>query len=521
MALAPAARASGAGAARMPARSAGAASGEQITSYDIGVAIRPDGVTHVREVIAYDFGASRRHGIYRYILDRLPASGGRVQEFPIRHITVFSPDGAPSGTTVTQNHYELMIRIGDPDRTITGQHRYVLSYDIGRALAPVADTDMLDWNLIGTDWTVPIRHVLATVRGPGTLSDVSCYAGVEGSHARCDTTTVTGQRARFTQASLPPGQGMTIAVLVPPGSVQAGPPLLVNENGPLAPLKPTPLSAALAVAAVALLWGWPWLAVAGWRRRAAKAELPAELARHARRGGHPGHTGLAPRLPGRVIRPAEADLVRSGQVKPRHIAATVVDLAIRGYLRIEDLPGTPRVRPGTAGQPAAHDAASHEDNHGAANHGAANHEADHKAADHEARDWRLIRQAPLPSASAGLAGSRGGLLPYEQTLLQELFRDGDQVRVSELKDRFRAPVGRICAQLTRDVQRQGWLKLKSCEARGWLLVARAAVVIGVAGVAVGLEVPALPGAGFFGVVVGVAGLLTVFGTPSLRKMPYR
>ena len=497
LALIPAAQASTTSAAVTAAVASG---GEQVTSYHISVTIRPDGVTHVREAIAYDFGADQRHGIYRYILDRVPASDGREQEFPIRNIAVSSPDGAPSLTTVTRHDDELMIRIGDPSRTITGRHRYLLSYDIGRALTPVpgAGTDMLYWNLIGTSWAVPIRHVVATVRGPGALSNVACYAGATGSHARCGSMAVTGKRARFTQRALTPGQGLTISVFMPSASVQAGPPLLIKPDTSLALLKPTPLSAVLAVLAVALLWTWPWLAVLGWRRRAARTELPPELARPGRQASQPGHPGPAARQSGRVIRPAEADVVKSGQIMSRHLAATVVDLAIRGYLRIEDLPGTAPGEPGSAGQPPGHDNAGQ-----------------------EASDWLLIRQAPLPSASAGPAGSRAGLLPYEQTLLRDLFSGRDQLRVSELKGSFRAPVGRFCAQLSRDVQRQGWLKLKNCEARGWGLGARAAVALGVAAVAAGLEVPALAGAAFFGIVVGLAGLLTIFATPSLRRSQYR
>ncbi|HEY1643479.1 MAG TPA: DUF2207 domain-containing protein [Streptosporangiaceae bacterium] len=498
LALIPAAQASTTSGAVTAAASSG---GEQITSYHISVTIRPDGVTHVREAIAYDFGTNQRHGIYRDILDRLPASGGREQEFPIRNITVSSPDGAPTLTTVSRRDDELMIRVGDPARTITGRHRYLLSYDIGRALTPVPDagTDMLYWDLIGTDWTVPIRHVVATVRGPGALSDVVCYAGATGSHARCGSMAVTGKRARFTQAALTPGQGLTISVFMPSASVQAGPPLLVKPDASLAQLKPTPLSAVLAVVAVLLMWTWPWLLATGWRRRAAHAELPRELGGRARPGGHPGHTGLAAAQSGRIIRPAEADVVRSGQIVARHIAATIVDLAIRGYLRIEDLPGIARVRHAGTGQPTGHDA----------------------AAGQEASDWQLIRQAPLPSASAGPAGSRGGLLPYEEMLLRELFAGRDQVRVKELKESFRAPVRRVCAQLSRDVQRQGWLKLKNSEARGWKAAAWAAVVVGAAGVLTGLEVPALPGAGFFGAVVGAAGLLTILVTPSLRRAKYQ
>ena len=78
--------------ALLPAAQASAASttaaggGEQVTSYRISVIIRPDGVTHVREAIAYDFGADQRHGIYRYILDRVPASDGRDQEIGRAHV---------------------------------------------------------------------------------------------------------------------------------------------------------------------------------------------------------------------------------------------------------------------------------------------------------------------------------------------------------------------------------------------------------------------------------------------------
>ncbi|MGZ0219476.1 MAG: DUF2207 domain-containing protein, partial [Acidimicrobiales bacterium] len=85
---------------------------ERISSYWISGTLTEDGLL-VTEVIDYDFGdVIPRHGIYRDIPDALAQS-----------VAVSSPT-APDGARVSEGYLDISIRIGDPDRTITGRHRY-------------------------------------------------------------------------------------------------------------------------------------------------------------------------------------------------------------------------------------------------------------------------------------------------------------------------------------------------------------------------------------------------------------
>jgi hypothetical protein len=100
------------------------------------------------------------------------------------------------------------------------------------------------------------------------------------------------------------------------------------------------------------------------------------------------------------LRPGQAGVIVIGAVRPVHIAATLVDLSGRGYLRIEE-------------------------------------------ADGDDPDWLItkVRPAPVP-------GRGEGLLRYEKTLLRRVLRDGGQVRLSDLSQKTaRAAMGKVYAQL--------------------------------------------------------------------------
>ncbi|HEU5419300.1 MAG TPA: DUF2207 domain-containing protein [Streptosporangiaceae bacterium] len=496
-------RAGGAARAGAATRASGAdrdGGGERVTSYQISVTIRPDDVTHVREVIGYDFGASRRHGIYRYIPDRQPAGDGHVREYPVSHVTVSSPDGTPSQTLVTPGDANVMVRIGDPARTVTGQHTYVISYDIARAITTTAGHERLRLNLVGTGWTVPIAHVAATVSAPGAVTSAACYAGATGSRNDCESSAASGRQARFTQAVLAPGQGMTVTVALPAGSVRALPPLLVSTGGRLQRFGPL-AGLVLAIVVVALLFTWPLLLAAALRRRAAAVTLPPGFAVDVRPGD-----GLGP---ARVLRPAEAGAVLSRGARPRHIAATVVDLAIRGYLRIEDVSRAGDAAGLTDGDELTARALTSEGSDAA------------DLAVLSPVDWRLIRLKRIPAGTASTAGSRSRLLPYEETLLRELFRGRDQVRVSELHGTFWDSMTRVAAALAWHLQREGRLRLKMSQLRSWNISCWVVAVIGAGVAAAGFTLHQPPGAEFSGLVLGGAALLALITTARMRREPYQ
>lgn len=137
---------------------------ERLHDLWLGAEVAEDGSARIVEVIDYDFGSRARHGIFRDVPGLSPDA--RV---------VVSSATAPDDVLVTGTAYDSRIRVGDPNRTVRGRHRYTIEYP----LAAVAPSGGLSWNAVGSSWTVPIEsahiHVVAPFRlaalaGPSPLA---------------------------------------------------------------------------------------------------------------------------------------------------------------------------------------------------------------------------------------------------------------------------------------------------------------------------------------------------------------
>jgi len=101
---------------------------ERVDGYYVDVAVHRDGTAHVREQITYDFGTAAKHGIERDIRYSEPTGGRRNRLIDVSGIKVSSPD-APARTRHADDGTYKDIRVGDPNRTITGIRQYVIEYD--------------------------------------------------------------------------------------------------------------------------------------------------------------------------------------------------------------------------------------------------------------------------------------------------------------------------------------------------------------------------------------------------------
>jgi uncharacterized membrane protein YgcG len=171
----------------------------------------PDGV-RIREVVDYDFGRNKRRGYRRTI----PNDFGTPTEVTAQSET------APDDVDVTDGFDESVIRIGDPNVTITGQHRYVVTYTLPQARLSLGD---LALDIIGNDETLTTKRFEIIVTGLD-LADPQCNIGLRGRSGGCSFTQ-TGNTYRTVIEPLKPGQGVTIggavirrsepaAVAVPP-----------------------------------------------------------------------------------------------------------------------------------------------------------------------------------------------------------------------------------------------------------------------------------------------------------------
>jgi uncharacterized membrane protein YgcG len=439
---------------------------EQITAYDVDVTIERSGALLITESISYFF-SEERHGILRDIPVRLRYDDTSDRVYPLEVLGVDTSGDAPDDFTVEDVGGMKRIRIGDPDRTITGAHRYVIRYRVRGALNAFPEHDELYWNVVGHSWNVPITKPSVTVRAPATPLDVACFAGSLGSQRPCASAAIEGETARFAHPSLLQYEGLTVVAAFPKGMVTPEPrPILEERWSAARAFALTPLSGALTLlVAGGVIYGLVRLYWASGRdRRWAGSAVDAVFGRP----GAPetnvawGDDGPYPAeyIPPDGMRPGLMGTLVDETAHPLDVTATIVDLAARGYLRIEEVP-----KEGWFGK----------------------------------ADWRLLQ---LKKGT--------DLLEYERLLLDGgLFQDETEVLLSDLKNRFAGRMHTVQQALYDETVKQGWFTSSPQSMRQrWL-----AIGIGALALAVVIEA-ALAAWTHFGLV----GLPLVLGALALLGM---
>jgi uncharacterized membrane protein len=354
-------------------------------SFDVTVTLAKEYDFEVEERIRWDFEGAQKHGIFRTIplrYARPPAPDYRI-EVDVQSVT--DENGVPYPWKESSRGGVLDLRIGDPNITVTGQREYVIRYRVGRALLYFPEHDELYWNATGNDWPVPIESVRASVTLPaGTTASVArraCFAGPAGSRLAACTASDEGDTVRFEATqTLQPGSGLTLVVGLPKGFLP----------------EPSALRQFL-LRASDFLSVWLLAPIGAF----------AFMLRKWRSQGRDPVSAVA--LPVRYeppegLTPAEVGTVVDESADTLDLTATILDLAVRGFLVIEEVETT-------------------------------------KFLFLSNRDYRLQR-TDLAETS---------LKTHERLLLAALFSSGKAVLTSDLKDKFYANVPGITQALYKEV----------------------------------------------------------------------
>jgi hypothetical protein len=410
--------------------SALAQAGFRVTNFRAAYEVRGDGSLEVVERIDVDFGYLWRHGIYRDI-----HLESRLQRLDVRGAS----DGAGQPLTVEVDRWRRsQIRVGDPDRTVTGVHSYVLRYTVRGALDHHEDRAELYWQVTGTESEVPIDHAEASVTLPATATAATlsgpwsarCFAGPPESsnETRCTAEMSAPGRFRFATTGLAPGEGLTMMAVFPVGVV-ARPSFLDRLGVGLTTFGPLGLPL-LVLAGLSLLW--------------------------VRSGRDPAAGSVVPqwRLPD-GLRPGPAGALVDDRVDTSDVVATLIDLARRGYVRIRRLEA-----PGPLAR--------------AARWGPAGEALQQLGL----QDWELELRTD----------DRRGLEIYERLLLDGIFGDTRSRRLSELRMRFHVHLPEIRRAIYRQlVSRQLVRNDPQGVRRRWAWTGFAALLAGAVGVVLGRD----------------------------------
>jgi len=267
----------------------------------------PQGQMRVVEKISVAF-TDNNHGILRAIPESYKGHSVRL------HInTVSSDSGAPSQYTTYGSNGNEVLKIGDPNRTVTGDQEYTIDYTLQNVIAFYGDHDELYWNINGDQWDQPFTGVQATIHLPAGLTLWSkspvCYTGTNGSAAQGCSIVPSGSTITADAAELSPGETLTVVAGFNKGFFQ---PMTWRDY-----VHDYWLDVAELLVPLALLGGGGFL---WWLRRGRDAR---------------GTGVIIPQYDAPDgMKPLEAGALLAFQAHDRDFTATLIDLAIRKYLRI-------------------------------------------------------------------------------------------------------------------------------------------------------------------------------------------
>lgn len=148
--------------------------------------VEEDGTYLVEEHYTLDF-SRHRHGFYRTIptkyemqwVDDNGNSKTKNYYFPIDQISCGDVDTCD----IDINSGNVMIQIGDSEKTVIGTQTYTVSYRVHTRDLDYNDTQMLYWNLIGNGFDTTIRSMSYEIHMPKSFdaSKISGYTGAYGS----------------------------------------------------------------------------------------------------------------------------------------------------------------------------------------------------------------------------------------------------------------------------------------------------------------------------------------------------
>ena len=272
----------------------------------------PQGKLTITENIDLTF-EDNNHGILRAIPDKY----GDDDTNP-KVISAMRDDAAEPFTTYSENN-NLVLKIGNPALTITGSHKYELKYSVENVISFYDDHDELYWDVNGDLWLQNFESVTATVTTTEDLSFLEspepvCYAGYFASRDQaCELSASANQLIVSTTKELEQNQTLTFVAGFAKGY-----------------FVPVPLWQKLIMFIPGIIFVFAQIIIftSAYRKWRKLGKDYPDSPVIAVAFGPPKDLGVL-----------GSAYVYDDATVPKHISASIIDLAVRGYVRIIETDG--------------------------------------------------------------------------------------------------------------------------------------------------------------------------------------
>jgi uncharacterized membrane protein len=387
----------------------------RVSDFKDTISIAPDGTALVSEKITVVF-AGTWHGIHRTIPVEYPGADGTNYTLFLNVLSVTDENANKLKYDSSKSGAYRDLKIYIPD-AVDATKVVNIDYSVRNGVRFFDNYDEFYWNVTGNDWPVPIDHASAFVTLPETAASglrAQAFTGAYGSKESEASAEVQGANVLFETAKpLPMRGGLTIDIYVPQGVLK--PPSAFTKLGWFLGSNPVVF---LPLSTLAVMFGL-WYSVG--------------------RDPDPG-VSVAPQYePPKGMCPAEAGTLIDDTIHPRDITSTIVDLAVRGYIKIEEKIDTFLV-------------------------------FHHK-------DYLFTLLKPQDQWGADMT-------PHERVMLENIFLSGSGTRLSDLKNRFYTVIPIVREDIMSALKQKGIYALDPESANGYSIVAAVVIAILVVGVQV-------------------------------------
>jgi len=369
----------------------------RVADFNDTVSVHEDGSAAVHERITLAFDGEW-HGIHRFIPVEYPGARGTNYTLFLNVTGVTDGKGGQLKYESSTANGFRDLKIFIPD-AVDAARTVEIDYTVRNGMRFFEDHDEFYWNVTGNDWPVPIDHASALVSFPDSAAGslrAQAFTGAYGSAERNATAEVRGPEVSFeTNNPLPMRGGMTIDIFVPKG--------FLKEPGSLTRLiwfvgsNPIVFLPFWTFAVMFTLW---------WYKG---------------RDPDPGLSVAPMYEPPAGMSPAEAGTLLDDTIHPRDITSTLVDLAVRGFVKIE--------------------------------------EVDDKGLVFHHKDYIFHLLKPRDQWS--------GLAPHERVMLENVFAASEETRLSSLKNRFYTAIPAIRQDIKSALKIKGMYLLDPDSANGY------------------------------------------------------
>jgi uncharacterized membrane protein YgcG len=373
----------------------------RISDFNDNIVVFVDGSASVHERITIAF-EGEWHGIHRFIPIEYPGPNGTNYTLFLKVKGVTDGDGHKLKYDASTARGMRDLKIYIPG-AVNATRTVVIDYIVRNGVRFFEDHDEFYWNVTGNDWPVPIDDASARVSFPNSAAGslrAQAFTGVYGSAERNATTEINGPDVSAeTNAPLPMRGGLTVDVYIPKG-VLADPGAFTRAMWFLGS-NPVVFLPFWTLGVMFVLW---------WYKG---------------RDPDPGLSVAPMYEPPSGFSPAETGTLLEDTIHPRDITSTLVDLAVRGYVKIE--------------------------------------EVDDKGLVFHHKDYIFHLLKPQTDWS--------GLAPHERVMLENVFASGQETRLSSLKNRFYTAIPVIRQDIMAALRNKGMYLLDPQSASGYSFLA--------------------------------------------------